>query len=240
MTLGFGEQGRRKQRWRRRARFIFFTIVVGAVAAVAFDLGSMRTEQAVASRDQEIAQLQESETDLKGRLGVLKETLASAEARGLALEDRYKRDVPSGPVKKLAALVRDRLERGIDPARLAEVISKTRNKQDCDRDPATRRFLVRTPLAVGANHSVSFARNTITVTGRGRAARDPNGNPEAWFDPAKTIDIQFVRVGGESSQISGRLPLHHTMVVGDFEFRFSVVEGTRGFIKVVGSRCRYP
>lgn len=240
MGLGFSEQGRRRQRRLARLRAAFYLIVAGAIAIVAFQLGTMQAEQEIASRDQEIAVLRDSEAALKQALGEVREMLASAEATGRALEDRYKRDVPSGPVKKLAALIRDRLEHGIDPERLADVISKTRNKQACDGEALTRRFLVRTPLSENANDSISFAGNTITVTGRGTAARDTEGNPEAWFDPAQPVEVNFVRVGGESSDISGKLPLHHAMVVGDYEFRFSVVEGARGFVNVVGTRCRYP
>ena len=50
--------------------------------------------------------------------------------------------------------------------------------------------------------------------------------PEAWFDPAKPVTVFFTRLGGETTSTVGVLPLHHAVVVGDLEYRFSVVAGS--------------
>ena len=104
----------------------------------------------------------------------------------------------------------------------------------------TRRFLLQTPLYNGANRSVSFANNTVTVEGEGESARDSDGKPEAWYDPAKPVRIRFTMIGGETSEVSGKLPLHHSVVADGAEQRFSVVAGERGFVEIVGDRCRFP
>ncbi len=112
--------------------------------------------------------------------------------------------------------------------------------RDCKGEPATRRFLVKTPIYQGANDSVNFAANTITVTASGVSATDDAGNPEAWFDPALPITVQFAELGGGQSDVQGILPLHHSLVINDREHKFSIVAGARGFANVTGDECRYP
>jgi hypothetical protein len=92
----------------------------------------------------------------------------------------------------------------------------------------------------GANDSVSFADNAITVTAEGRSATTAEGAPEAWFDAGQPIKVRFVLIGGRSEEVSGVLPLHHALVAGDYEHRFTVLGGDRGFIRVAAERCKYP
>ena len=87
---------------------------------------------------------------------------------------------------------------------------------------------------------MSFAENTITVTAEGRSATDEAGNPEAWFDPVHPITLSFTDIGGERADIKGTLPLHHAMVRGDTEYRFTVVTGDRAFVEVTAEGCAYP
>ena len=105
----------------------------------------------------------------------------------------------------------------------------------------TRRFLLQTPISRGAHASVSFADNAITVTGAGESARDADGNPEAWFDPAEAVRIAFTLPGGEESASEGLLPLYHTVTIGDKAHKFAMVQAeTRGFVNVAEQVCDYP
>ena len=63
---------------------------------------------------------------------------------------------------------------------------------------------------------------------------------DATFDPAKPVTVFFTRLGGETTSTVGVLPLHHAVVVGDLEYRFSVVAGSRSFAEVTGQSCVYP
>jgi len=48
-------------------------------------------------------------------------------------------------------------------------------------------------------------------------------------------------LGGRKTTAAGRLPLHHAMVVGKREFRFSLKAGKqRGFLEVTADRCAMP
>ena len=99
---------------------------------------------------------------------------------------------------------------------------------------------MQTPLSQGPASSVSFANGLIYVSGDGTSAKDEGGNAEAWYDPAQPVTLRFTAVGGEAQKIAGLLPLHHSVVVGSAELRFSVVAGARGFAQVAADSCRYP
>ena len=136
--------------------------------------------------------------------------------------------------------VRERLDGGVEESRLAFVIGAAKNERDCTATPVTRRFVVKTPIYDGPNDSVSFAQSTITVAAEGRSATDEAGNPEAWFDPVLPITLSFTEIGGKRAEIKGVLPLHHAMVRGDTEYRFTVVRGDRAFVDVTAEGCAYP
>lgn len=242
MTFGHGTQARR-QRQRFLGRALRFTLTVAVVALVgvyAYRMGLERSGKTVASLDHSLAELTRQNAELTSTTQEMAKKLDTAEARARELERNYRRDVPSGPAEELVGLVRKKLETGVDPSRLAFVIDAAGNTRDCEEKAVTRRFLVQTPLYQGPNSSVSFANNTITIQAEGEGAQDSAGNPEAWFDPAKPVTIRFTLVGGESKAIAGKLPLHHSIVADGAEQRFSIIAGERGFVNVVGDRCRYP
>ena len=87
---------------------------------------------------------------------------------------------------------------------------------------------------------ISFDRKTVTVTASGEPAVDASGNPQGWFDPAKPVTLRFTEIGGRDSEGHGLLPLHHAMVIGEKEHRFTVLPGDRGFVTVTQERCDYP
>jgi hypothetical protein len=41
-------------------------------------------------------------------------------------------------------------------------------------------------------------------------------------------------------EIEGKLPLHHSLQVGDSEYRFTATAGDRGFMNVTADRCNFP
>ena len=59
-------------------------------------------------------------------------------------------------------------------------------------------------------------------------------------DPEKPINVTFTQLGGETVTAEGALPLHHSVVAGDDEFRFTALPGARGFLTVTADRCDYP
>ena len=133
--------------------------------------------------------------------------------------------------------VRERIRNGVSADRLQTVVRIARDDVACESLGSTKRFFVNNEISRGANDSVSFANGAITVTGTGTAARNAKNRPEAWFDAAVPVTLDFAHQGGETSQTTGILPLHHSVTVGDVEFRFSTVAGARSFVEVSGQRC---
>ena len=167
----------------------------------------------------------------------------SSEYKNMAniLEQKYASDAPHGATRQIMALVKERLESGVSPDRVAFLVAMAKNESGCEQNTDTRRFLLQTSLTTGVNSAVSFANDTITVTGRGSPSRDTNDNLQAWFDPAKKIEILFTLIGGEEHPVDGKLPLHHSVVSDNFEHRFTIKLGdARGFVVVTKQRCGFP
>lgn len=242
MSLGLHETRLRRQRRVRWAiaKWVITTSAILAAGIFAYRTGTSLAEREVVSLNREIetlsdkaAELQRQNTELQANEILLQQKLEQAQAR-------YEKDVPQGRMAALLGQMQDKLTSGVKMERLEFLIASADNPRECEAEPATKRFLVQTPLYSGANDSVSFANGTITVTAQGESA-ESDGKVEAWFDPAKPVSVRFTAVGGKVEEASGILPVHTAIVHGGHEYRFTAVAaGTRGFVQVTGDRCKYP
>ncbi len=243
MSLGLHEnrQRRRRRLWWGITKWTVALLLVLAAGAYSYRFGAQLAEREVVQRDERIAQLSAEVQGLQQQSAALATDLAKARETISAWQARYEREVPTGFVREMMALVQQKLEAGADEERLAFLVSAADKPRQCDGQPETKRFIVTTELqAGGANDAVSFGDRAITVTAMGEPARDANGNLEAWFDPQKPINITFTQLGGKTVAAEGTLPLHHSVVAGDDEYRFTVLPGARGFLTVTADRCDYP
>lgn len=243
MSLGLRES-RTHERRRRRLRLLKWLFVLGCLTA-----GGTALYKAGATLTQgEVQQLRDETQRLSKTIAVAQkrnlDLMAAAEQSKLDAQEwqrRYQQNVPKGPARDLYVLVANQLAAGVTADRLAFVINSADQGQACENAPVTKRFLIKTPVSGGNNRSVTFADNAITVIGEGQSATNASNQPEAWFDPAKPITVLFSRLGGKTSQVTGTLPLHHSVVLGDKEYRFTITAGdARGFVNVAGDRCKFP
>ena len=58
-------------------------------------------------------------------------------------------------------------------------------------------------------------------------------------DPAQQVTVRF-KNGEVAETKKGILPLRHSIIVNNREYRFTVEEGSRSFAKVVYDSCAYP
>jgi len=243
MSLGLHEnrQRRRRRFWWGITKWTIALILVLAAGVYSYRIGTQLAERDVVKAQERIASLEQEVTGLQQQSATLATDLAKARESIAGWQARYQREVPTGFVKDMMQLVQQKLEAGADQERLAFLVSAADKPRACDGQPETKRFIVTTELQTGgANDAVSFGDRTITVTAVGEAAHDPNGNLEAWYDPQKPIKVTFTQIGGKTIQAEGALPLHHSVVAGDNEFRFTVLPGARGFLTVTADRCDYP
>ncbi|MEM1400504.1 MAG: hypothetical protein AAGF58_11520 [Pseudomonadota bacterium] len=213
-------------------------MTLAVVAAFSYQIGveQMKDRESELVRETEDLKLVKSE--LERATVELQATTQTAEVRYRELQDRFEREVPHGILRQLAGLVARRLDEGISAQRVALYITAADEPQNCD-EPTSKRFIVRTPTYDGANTSVGFADGRITVTGLGKNAVDANGAPEGWFDPAQDLTINLTAIGGDAREVIGLLPIHTSMVLGNDEYRFTVVEGAQSFVEVTADRCDF-
>ena len=237
-------QSRALDRRRKRLRFIKWILVIGALGGlgvVAYETGSVLAQRDVARLSEEVADLQRQVDVLRKQNAHLATNAGAARLRERDLQRRYDEDVPTGDARELLDRLRGKLAAGVSPDRLAFMIASATDRPVCDGAPETKRFLVRTPLARGANDAVGFADRTITVSATGASATSETGAPEAWFDPGKPVVLKLVAIGGDAVTVDGLLPLHESVVHNGSEYRFTAEIGERrGFIEVTADRCDFP
>lgn len=242
MSLGLRE-GRSRRRRQLRLRLLKWGAALAAI--VIAGVYAYETGNRLAAR--EVARLEEQIVDLTARIQELEQdNLQLAEAARTARskvdvwQQRYRQDIPTGELKALYELIREKLAGGVDGDRLAFILQQASQADECAEAVETKRFYVKTPLYNGGNDTVGFADSAIVVTAQGSSSIDGSGNQLVRYDPAQPVVVRFARLGGETSEASGMLPLHYAMVVGENEYRFSVVAGEPGMVNVTAGRCPFP
>lgn len=242
MELGIYETRRTRRRrfWNGLFRWVLALAVIVGAGAYAYEYGAELAGNDMADTRREMSALMRTADELRQQNARQRAIIAVEQARFKDFEERYARDVPTAEQQTLLALFRERQSAGVDAGRLMEVMGRTENIPACDPAPVSKRFFARTPLYEGAADSVSFADNAITITAEGEPVLSAEGKPEEWFEAALPLKVTFTHIGGKTADVSGRLPLHHTMIVGDTEYRFTLVAGDKGYVRVTGDTCRYP
>lgn len=242
MALGSG--GWRYQRRLKRRRWMLRLLVLAALAggaAFAYGAGREVARAEISDLTAQIGRLAGESETLQARNESLAVSSEAASLEAAHWKKKYEAEVPTGKVQDVLIAVREKLKRGIPAERLTLLIQAADVPQKCNGAPASKRFLVRTPLYEGANDAVTFADNAVTVTATGEAALASEGKANAWFDPAKPVTVRFARLGGKTEEVSGVLPLHHSLVVNGEEMRVTLVRGeAQGFVRATTERCELP
>jgi len=243
-TMSLGLRERRSQRRRQvRLRLLKWSAALTAIVIAgvyAYETGSRLAEREVARLEEQVADLDARIQQLEQDNLQLAEAARTAKGTVEVWQQRYRQDIPTGELKALYDTIREKLAGGVDTARLAFILKQASQKSGCAEAVETKRFYVKTPLYNGGNDTVGFANSAIVVTAEGTASVDGSGNQQVRYDPAQPVVVRFARLGGDTSEASGLLPLHHTMVIGDTEFRFSIVAGDPGMVNVTAGSCPFP
>jgi|AntRauTorckE6833_2_1112554.scaffolds.fasta_scaffold30631_1 cell division protein FtsB len=231
-------------RYRRRAaerkrKMMSMLIFLAILSGFFYWLGGQVVRSSEAAYKQQAIKLQDEKKALEERMTALDANLQTLKMEYDKLQNRYQSEVPTGPLKELADLARQQLKDGIAKDRLEFVIRSAQPPRNCT-EPDTKRFVTRTPFYSGPDSFVSFVNKTVTITASGEPAVSSSGNPESWYDPGKPVKVSFTRLGGKEVLKEGLLPIHHSMVIGDKEHRFTIAKGQRSFIDVTSDSCDYP
>ena len=245
MTLsGSGYGGRRRRGppiTRRALVWVVALIFILGAAYISFrQAASLATTQVAEMRgDQEL--LERKLDDLGLQNAGLQRALEDEQGRAAALREKYELAIPDAETEAMLDALRERREAGIDAERLTEVIAGAQNEWTCPIEAETKRFVIQTPVNNGANDQAAFANGTVTVTGTGISVLSADGLPEAWFNAGEPVTLTFTRIGGESTDVTGVLPLHHSLLFGAEIHRFSIIQAdTLSFVAVTGQVCAFP
>lgn len=213
-------------------------IVIGLSASVGFWMGKQYGVENVMALKEQVTQLTGERNVLQQNVTELRAEAQTANTRYEQIRAEYNAQIPEGPMQDLTKLVREQLGQGMAPERLAFVIKSARPPTGCT-EPETKRFVVSTPSYSGPASSVSVADGAVIINGKGTSASNKEGRAEAWFDPAQPIAISFA-ANGQVDNKNSTLPIRHSVVVGNREYRFTIEEGAKSFAKVVFDSCAYP
>lgn len=230
-------------RYRQRAREnlyrnVLILIAMGFAASLGYLAGGKK-------HDQESRQLIQQHADFKERANLSEEKATQAEAnyqtlviKHRQLENQYNRDVPQGDLALLTALVKEQLDKGLGVERMVQIIRAAQPPRNCSA-AQNKRFILSTPVYTGPESGVTFADGAITISGQGEPSINNKREKEAWFDPGKPVDVTFTIIGGKKEVKTGLLPLHHTIIMRNKEYRFTISEGPRSFVVISGDHCDY-
>jgi hypothetical protein len=244
MSLGLHDRQARARRqliW-GLVRWAVALALIGLAGLFAYKTGSTLAELDVSRLQTQLTELQAQIQSLRNENATLKATVATSAQQAKEWQQRFSAEVPTGDAKAVLDLAQKKLAQGVDVARLRFLIDASSNPRVCDAEPETKRFTVRTPIGKPSRDSATtLANKQITVTADGQPEVNTNGRKEAWFDPAQPVTVKFAELGGKATEATGILPVQHSVVIGDSEFRFTVAaDDKRGFVAISAIRCNYP
>ena len=241
MSLGLSDDRNRRRRRKQVLGSLFrwgLVLAVGlGVGVWAHQTGNEIAQERADELQQQLATQTEETEKLHLEIAGLQAALRTERDKVARWQSRYEADVPGERERAIVAAVRKRLDEGISPERLQTVIEIARDDVACEPIGDTKRFFVNNEISRGANDSVTFAGGAITITGDGKAARNENNQPEAWFDKNEPVTLNFIHLGSGGAEVTGILPLQQSVAVGDVEYRFTAVAGARSFVQITGQRC---
>lgn len=230
MSLGLARrkelQKRRSQRFWMFIKIILFLATIIGSSYFAFDTG-----QEIALRS--VAYNKDKFTQQTAELEKMRIELGNTEA---AL-NKIQKLLPNTEIQNLLFVINQKAADGINPERMVTLITGMSKDAQCSEQSLTKRFVISTPVSQQIDGAVSFYRGLITVTGKGSPTLNEDGNPEAWFDPSKQITATFTLPGGETQKSTGILPLYHSVIVKDKEYRFAIVSGRKSFTDITVRSC---
>lgn len=201
--------------------------------------GQLMAQREVRLLKEQIDDLGRTIADLERYNLVLATAADEAKVNESQWRQRYVAAVTNLEFRRVFATAASDGGKGIDAARLAFNLGAARREGQCEETPAIKRFRVHTPVADGRPDSAGFSGNAIIVSAAGLSAMNRTGQPLAWYDPSQPISVTFKTRDGSTSVADGILPLNHSFVFDDAEYRFSVERSRRGFVAVTVNRCEF-
>ncbi|MEM6811020.1 MAG: hypothetical protein AAF549_00980 [Pseudomonadota bacterium] len=211
--------------------------IISVVLLFGFWVGKQYGAERIIALEETLQKVEDQRDSLEEEMTQYNAAAKTATTRFEQLQAEVESILPAGPMQDLVTLLREQLDNGTDPERLSFVIRSARPPTGCV-DPDSKRFVVSTPTNPAPKSSVLIA-DKLTITAVGEPAVGENGAKEAWYNPAKTVSVSF-QIDDKVEKKTGILPLRHSLVIDEREYRFTIEKGARSFAKVVFDSCDYP
>lgn len=237
---------------RRRRSFVWSVVALGtAVSLVLFSLGAayeVGLSQTRSEVERLIADLEaqrDQNRELSARVATAEQRAEQAREEAVRLSGVGVAGQPSRPglhpdLEPLLRLSERKLAEGVPLERITKVVEELRRERNCLAKVETKRLAVRTAISRDASPT-GFADGLFQIQASGATARSANGLSEAWFDPAKPIDLAIKLRTGQPRTASGTLPFEHAVVIDRREYIFQArSHERRGFVELALRVCDYP
>jgi cell division protein FtsB len=236
----YNPNARYRQRSQRRVMSGVLSVIFFAlVFAAGFGVGILRSGQSAYILNQDKKTIEQQYQTLQDEITQVRAEAQTANVRLEQLKASHKDMLASGPLQDLMLLLKKQIDGGVDPKRIEAVILSARPPKNCS-EPKSRRLLIVTPSYKGPESRISMEAGLIALWGEGTSAKTQGDESETWFDPSKPVKILFHPKGGAVTHKEGTLPLYHTLVIGEKEYRFTVAADAKSFVKITYDYCDYP
>jgi hypothetical protein len=239
-TFGETRRSRRRQALLGTARLVGVALAIAGGALASYQIGRSQSGIERARFESDLSALQELNRLLSERAASAEQRAEAAITRAAKLQRSYDADVPQGQTRELLDLLQQRLKDGMPAARLEFLLREARVERKCDPPSETKRLLVHTSVTPTPAATAGFAKNQITVSVEGAPQRKPDGRTDPIFDPQQPVTLHLLRIGRDVAKAEGRLPLSHSLVLGDREFRFTVKAADKGQAELIAQVCDFP
>ncbi len=231
---------RYRQRAAKRMTYALgFCFLFATIFGFGFWLGGIRSQQNMYILQEEKRVISEERNHVQAEMTKMRAESQTAKVRLEQLKANYDELLGGGAMKDLVSLMRLQIDQGVDVKRIQSVLLSARPPQNCSV-PKTKRFVVDTPVYTGPTSRAVLPGNVIVVTANGMSAQNTQGRKEAWFDPGQPIKMTFEVKDGKTETKKGILPIYHTVVYGNKEYRFTATVGDKSFIQLTYDYCDYP
>ena len=229
----------RQRAAKRMSNLIAFSFMFAIIFCLGYWIGGLKSQRDIYILKEDKQALSEERDQVRADMTKLRAEAQTATVRLEQLRANYDELIGDGPMKNLVSLVRQQIDSGVDVKRLESVILSARPPQNCS-NPISKRFVINTPVYSGPSSNVTLPKGIVIITGEGTSAQNAQGKKEAWFDPGKPVELLFKTKDAEPQVREGVLPIYHSVVVGDKEYRFTITAGEKSFVRVSYDYCDYP
>jgi len=240
--MSFGLKSSRARERRRRRRKIwgwfFLLLIIVGLGAYSWYAGRELARADLKQLQDQVAELTSKNEALQTATDQARAAEAAAQQEARDWQNRYQQDVPTGEGQEIYQNIQGLLDEGVEAERIRLILESARKAQTCSPEQESKRFAVASPLSRDPVTPVNFDGNSFILSAEGQSATLDNGDPAAWFDTSKPVTVHFTEPGGETTDVSGMLPIQHSIARGDTEYRFAVsAADIRGYVRATLVKC---